>query len=293
MRKRNIAIVAIVALVIGGGIYNFTNSNKDAVDTYLTVAAKAETIESSVSTTGSIVDEYTFNINADSPAVLTKIAGVATTSSGTPVSLSDTWTVSKINKNEGSPVAKGQAIITLKNYEGNTQLIKSPVAGRVNAINGIQGFAINGTVATVGAGKILISIDVTETQATKLSVGLPIALAINSSDTLTSGYISSIKPTATAGSDTSPTYKVLITPTPKTLPATARSGMTATVDVTPAGSDRIRYTDAILIDEFSYDIDVNNKSTLISRNGIDLQKEVMIQDRLGRRGLSFQKDYAQ
>ena len=180
MRKRNIAIVAIVALVIGGGVYNFTNSNKDAVDTYLTVVAKAETIESSVSTTGSIVDEYTFNINADSPAVLTKIAGVATTSSGTPVSLSDTWTVSKINRNEGSLVAKGQSIITLKNYEGNTQLIKSPVAGRVNAINGIQGFAINGTVATVGAGKILISIDVTETQATKLSVGLPIALAIYS-----------------------------------------------------------------------------------------------------------------
>jgi outer membrane lipoprotein SlyB len=105
MRKRNIAIVAVVALVIGGGIYNFTNSNKDAVDTYLTVVAKAETIESSVSTTGSIVDEYTFNINADSPAVLTNIAGVATTSSGTPVSLSDTWTVSKINKNEGtSPI---------------------------------------------------------------------------------------------------------------------------------------------------------------------------------------------
>ena len=66
--------------------------------TVITVAAKAETIESSVSTTGSIVDEYTFNINADSPAVLTKIAGVATTSAGTPVSLSDTWTVSKINK---------------------------------------------------------------------------------------------------------------------------------------------------------------------------------------------------
>jgi uncharacterized protein YxeA len=42
MRKRNIAIVAIVALVIGGGIYNFTNSNKDTVDTYLTATAEAE-----------------------------------------------------------------------------------------------------------------------------------------------------------------------------------------------------------------------------------------------------------
>jgi uncharacterized protein YxeA len=40
MRKRNIAIVAILALVIGGGIYNFTNSNKDAVDTYLTALQK-------------------------------------------------------------------------------------------------------------------------------------------------------------------------------------------------------------------------------------------------------------
>ena len=274
MRKRNIVIVAISALAVAGGIYTYTNSNKPAVDTYLTAAAKAELIESSVSTTGSIVDQFTFNVNADTPAVLTKIAGVATTSSGTPVSLSDTWTISKINKDEGSLVAKNQTIATLKNYEGNTQLIKSPVAGRVRAVNGIQGFAINGIVSSVGAGKILISIDVTETQATKLSVGLPIALAINSSDTLTSGYISSIKSSATTANDTTPTYKVLITPTPKTLPASARSGMTATVDVTPVGSDRIRYTDAILIDEFTYDIDINNKSTLTSRNGVDLFKIV-------------------
>ena len=274
MRKRNIVIVAISALVVAGGIYTYTNSNKPAVDTYLTEAAKSELIESSVSTTGSIVDEFTFNINADTPAVLTKIAGVATTSSGNPVSLSDTWTISKINKDEGSIVAKNSTIVTLKNYEGNTQLIKSPVAGRVRAINGITGFAINGNVASVGAGKILISIDVTETQATKLSVGLPIALAINSSDTLTSGYISSIKSSATTANDTTPTYKVLITPTPKTLPASARAGMTATVDVTPVGSDRIRYTDAILIDEFTYDIDVNNKATLTTRNGIDLLKVV-------------------
>ena len=274
MRKRNVVIVAISALVVAGGIYTYTNSNKPAVDTYLTAAAKAELIESSVSTTGSIVDQFTFNVNADTPAVLTKIAGVATTSSGNPVSLSDTWTISKINKDEGSLVAKNSTIVTLKNYEGNTQLIKSPVAGRVRAVNGIQGFAINGTVASVGAGKILISIDVTETQATKLSVGLPIALAINSSDTLTSGYISSIKSSATTANDTTPTYKVLITPTPKTLPASARAGMTATVDVTPVGSDQIRYTDAILIDEFTYDIDINNKATLTSRKGVDLFKIV-------------------
>lgn len=274
MRKINIVIVAISALVVAGGIYTFTNSNKPAVDTYLTAAAKSETIESSVSTTGSIVDQFTFNVNADSPSVLTKIAGVATVSSGTPVSLSDTWTISKINKDEGSLVAKNKTIVTLKNYEGNTQLIKSPVAGRVRGVNGIAGFAINGNVASVGAGKILVSIDVTETQATKLSVGLPIALAINSSDTLTSGYISSIKSSATTANDTTPTYKVLIIPTPKTLPASARAGMTATVDVTPVGSDQIRYTDAILIDEFTYDIDINNKATLTSRNGVDLFKIV-------------------
>jgi len=143
MRKRNVVIVAISALIVAGGIYTYTNSNKPDVDTYLTAAATSELIESSVSTTGSIVDEFTFNVNADTPAVLTKIAGVATTSSGNPVSLSDTWTISKINKDEGSIVAKNSTIVTLKNYEGNTQLIKSPVAGRVRAINGITGFAIN------------------------------------------------------------------------------------------------------------------------------------------------------
>ena len=46
--------------------------------------------------------------------------------------------------------------------------------------------------------------------------------------------------------------------------------MTVTVDVTPVGEDRIRITSAELIDEFTYDIDVNNKVTLSSKNGIDL-----------------------
>lgn len=281
MRKRNIGIVVAVATVIGGGALFFANSNKEVVDTFLTVKASAEVIESSVSTTGSIVDEYTFTINADSPAVLTKIAGVGTTSSGVPVSLSDTWVISKISKDEGSSVSKDQSILTLTNYEGTIQNIKSPVAGRVRDINGIKGFSINGTVASVGAGKVLISVDVTETQATKLSVGLPIALAINSSDTLTSGYISSIKPTSSTINSSTPTFQVLITPTPNTLPTSARAGMTATVDVTPVGSDRIRYTDAILIDEFTYDIDVNNKSTLTSRNGINLSQSVVPQSNLG------------
>ena len=194
MSKGKITIVVVSAILIAGGIFYYTNSNKETLDTYLTVPAQAELIESSVSTTGSIVDQYTFNINADSPAVLTKIAGVATTSAGTPVSLSDTWVVNKINKDEGVKVAKGQSIVTLKNYDGTLQEIKSPVAGRVRAVNGIKGVSINGTVASVGAGKLLISIDVTETESTKLSLGLPIALAINSSNTLTSGYISSIKP---------------------------------------------------------------------------------------------------
>ena len=274
MSKGKITIVVVSAILIAGGIFYYTNSNKETLDTYLTVPAQAELIESSVSTTGSIVDQYTFNINADSPAVLTKIAGVATTSAGTPVSLSDTWVVSKINKDEGVKVAKGQSIVTLKNYDGTLQEIKSPVAGRVRAVNGIKGVSINGTVASVGAGKLLISIDVTETESTKLSLGLPIALAINSSNTLTSGYISSIKPYASTANDTTPTYKILITPTPNTLPVSAKAGMTATVEVTPVGSEKIRYSDAILIDEYTYDIDVNNKVTLSTKNGLDLIKVV-------------------
>jgi HlyD family secretion protein len=98
---------------------------------------------------------------------------------------------------------------------------------------------------------------------------------------LTSGYISSIKSSSTTANDSTPTFQVLITPTPKTLPASARAGMTATVDVTPVGSDRIRYTDAILIDEFTYDIDTNNKSTLTTRNGINLATAVSPQSNLG------------
>ena len=69
MSKGKITIVVVSAILIAGGIFYYTNSNKETLDTYLTVPAQAELIESSVSTTGSIVDQYTFNINADSPAV--------------------------------------------------------------------------------------------------------------------------------------------------------------------------------------------------------------------------------
>ncbi len=273
MRNRKLLIIIPVAAVLIGIIFFFLNSGKEETQNYLTEDAGPATIENSVSTTGSIVDEYTFNINADSPATLTKIAGTATTSSGTPISLSDTWIVSKINKEEGANVSKGETIITLKNYEGQTQLITAPEKARVRYLNAVKGSPLAGTVATIGTGRLLVSVEVTETQSTQLSVGLPIALAINSSDTLTSGAITSIKSSATI-SDSSPTYTVLINPTPNTLPASARAGMTVTVDVTPVGKDRIRITDATLIDEFTYDIDVNNKATLSSKNGSSLAGSV-------------------
>lgn len=273
MRKRKfLIIIPIIALLIGG-IYFYSNATKEETQNYLTETAGPATIENSVSTTGSIVDEYTFNINADSPSTLTKIAGTTTTSSGTPTSLTDTWVVSKINNEEGKTVSKNETIVTLKNYEGQTQLIKSPEKARVRSVNAVKGSPVAGTVVSIGTGRLLVSVEVTETQSTQLSVGLPIALAINSSDTLTSGAITSIKSTPSI-SDSTPTYTVLINPTPNSLPVSARAGMTVTVDVTPVGKDRIRITNATLIDEFIYDIDVNNKVTLVSKNGVDLAGSV-------------------
>ena len=269
MRNRKFLIIIPILALLIGGIYFYTNATKEEVQNYLTEKAGPATIENSVSTTGSIVDEYTFNINADAPATLTKIAGTTTSSSGTPTSLSDTWLVSKINNEEGKTVSKNETIVTLKNYEGQTQLIKSPEKARVRSVNAVKGSPVAGTVATIGTGRLLVSVEVSETQSTQLSVGLPIALAINSSDSLTSGAITSIKSTPSI-SDSTPTYTVLINPTPNTLPVTSRAGMTVTVDVTPVGEDRIRITNAELIDEFTYDIDVNNKVTLSSKNGVDL-----------------------
>ena len=46
-------------------------------------------------------------------------------------------------------------------------------------------------------------------------------------------------------------------------------------------------SDAILIDEFSYDIDVNNKATLASKNGTDLGGVVTGQSNSGTRKFRF------
>lgn len=266
MRKRRSIIISVLVIALIA-IFFVTRSNKPSdTEAYLSVPAESGLVESSISTTGTIVDKYTFNINVDSPASLTQIAGETASNTNTAQSLTDNWIVTKINKNEGSTVTKGQSILTIKNVDGTIRDIKSPTSGRVREISAVIGFPASGKVVTVGSGKLLLSFDVTETQASNLSVGLPIAIAVNSSDTLTSGSILSIKSTSSS-STAVPSYQVVVVPTANTLPATMRSGMTATVEVTPTGSDQIRYTNAVLIDEISYSVDIENSISLESKNG--------------------------
>lgn len=268
MRRGRRIIVGIIAVgvLIGFGFW-FLNRDQAVVDQFLTAPVTSEQIVNTVSTTGSIVDQYTYKIDTSGEMILTQIAGVATTSGGSVVDPIDDWTVAKINKNEGAAVSKGQTILTLRNFDGNTKNITAPSKGQVLSINTLEGFSISGEVARIGTGRVLVSVAVTESQLNKFIPNQPVAIAVNSSDQTTYGSVVFVSPVAQANLSGTARYKVLIQVAPGVFPDGIKSGMTATVEFPIAEDDDIRYTDATFIYEYEFSLNVDNEASLVSKNG--------------------------
>ena len=265
-RGRQILIgFVIIGVLVSFGFW-FLNRDQAVINQYLTAPVTSEQIVNTVSTTGSIVDQYTYNIDTSGEMILTQIAGVATTSSGVPVDPFDDWTVAKINKPEGASVSKGQTILTLRNFDGSTKNITAPSKGQVLAVSTLEGFSISGEVARIGTGRVLVSVSVTESQLNKFIPNQPVAIAVNSSDQTTYGSVVFVSPVATAtGSGAS--YQILIQVAPGVFPEGIKSGMTATVEFPIAEDDDIRYTNATFIYEYEFSLNVDNEASLVAKNG--------------------------
>jgi multidrug efflux pump subunit AcrA (membrane-fusion protein) len=265
--KSRIALIIIFILISVGAIVWWTNRDKAQVAQYLTAPVVSAEIVNSVSTTGTIVDRYTYHVDTSGELLLRQIYGVPTTSPGVPISPQDDWTTARVVKAEGSNVTKGQTIVTLRNYDGSTRNITAPQKGQVLSITTFEGFKTSGEVARLGTGRILVSVAVTENQLNKFIPNQPVAIAVNSSDETTFGSVIFTSPTPEISVGNTVSYQVLIQVAPGVFPEGIKPGMSATVEFPIANDDDIRYTNARFIYEFEFSLNVENQPSLISKNG--------------------------
>ncbi len=266
-RSRRIIAAIILVGVAAGASFWFLNRDSVVVDQYLTAPVTSEQIVNTVSTTGSIVDQYTYQVDTSGEMVLKQIAGVVTTSGAVPVNPKDDWTVAKINKKDGATVKKDQTIITLRNFDGSTRNITAPSNGQVLSVNTLEGFSASGAVATIGTGRILVSVSVTESELNSFIPNQPVAIAVNSSDQTTYGSVIFVSPVADSSVTQGASYRVLIEVAPGVFPDGVKSGMTATVEFPIADDDDVRYTNAKFIYEYEFSLNVDNEASLVSKNG--------------------------
>lgn len=264
--RRIISIVFVVAVLAGFGFWWSGRESGPAIK-YLTTAVISAEIINSVSTTGTIVDQYTYQIDTSGELLLKQIAGVATASAGVPVIPLDQWTTAKISRTEGAQVSKGQTILSLRNFNNAIRNITAPSKGQVLSINTFEGLRASGEVARLGTGQILLSISITESQLDKFIPNQPVAIAVNSSNQTTYGSVVFVSPTADSIVGTTASYKVLIRVAPGVFPEGIKSGMTATVEFPIQGDDDIRYTNARFLYEYEFSLNVENEATLVAQNG--------------------------
>lgn len=273
-RKRRIIIGFVFVGLVAAGALWFTGRSNVTEANYLTTPVTNSEILNTVSTTGSIVDQYTYLIDTSSAMVLTKISGVATTSGTTATKPNDDWTLQRIVRNEGATVRKGQTILTLRNFDGSTKNIVAPNRGQVLSINAIEGFSVSGNLVRMGTGRILVSVSVTESQLNSFTPNQPVAIAVNSSDETTYGSVIFVSPTSNSQSSSTATYQVLIQVAPGVFPEGIKSGMTATVEFPISDDDDIRYTNAKFIYEYEFNLNVDNEASLASKNGSSVVSSV-------------------
>lgn len=266
LKSRSFAILIFVLVLVASVIW-WTTRSESPTSNFLTAPVVSAEIINSVSTTGSIVDQYTYNLDTSGSLLLKQISGVATNSGALPTDPQDDWVTEKIVKDVGSNLNKGQTILTLRNYDGSTRSVTAPQKGQVLSISTLQGFSVSGEVATFGAGRVLLTLSVSESELNKFIPNQPVAIAVNSSDKTTYGSVIYVSPTADSTTTATATYKVLINVAPGVFPEGIKSGMSATVEFPIVEDDDVRYTNARFIYEYEFSLNVDNEALLEKKNG--------------------------
>jgi multidrug efflux pump subunit AcrA (membrane-fusion protein) len=211
-------VVGVAAIIVGFAFRPTSNTSASA----LTATVSTGDVTLSVSASGSVVDEFTYGIAPGATALIEQ-AGV--TLGATPNAQG--FKTSAVKVSAGDHVKAGTVLATVIDATGNTVLVKSPTKGIVRSVT-TAARASASTVATIGSGRELVSVAVSEYDVSKLKVGQTVDLTLGATKAAITGDVISVGQAADATSGVKQ-YQVLIAPT--NLPDTARIGMTVTASI--------------------------------------------------------------
>ncbi len=215
-----LVLVGLVAVVIGIA----GNPSSRGVSGQQTVPAAIGDVSLSVSASGVLVDEFTYSVAPGQAATLT--ARGAATLSGPGSAMG--YTTTKLYVREGDTVARNQVIAHAKDSRDESVNVGTPVAGRVRSITTAVG-ASAANIATIGAGKVLVSVPVSEYDISGVSKGLTVELSLGATKQAFTGTVYDVGDLADSSTGVQ-TYTVLIAS--DELPKDARIGMSVTASIT-------------------------------------------------------------
>jgi macrolide-specific efflux system membrane fusion protein len=225
-RRRRTAIIIAVLIVIGivALVIGFIGRPTAAASgASLTAQAQLGEVEVSVSASGPLVYEAVYAIGPETDPVIVEEAGAAT---GTGIA-SRGYTTSAVDVAPGDTVAAGETVATVTDADDESVSVTTPVAGTVLTVPARAGTDA-ATVATVGAGETVVSLQISEYDVTDLAVDQEVELELLATGDTFAGSVRSVSPTA-QDVEGIQRYTVLISS--DELPEDARPGMTVSATI--------------------------------------------------------------
>lgn len=238
-RRRRRWVVGIAALVVGGlaatsGL--LVAQRASAADPVLMTTVQRRDVTRSVSGTGTLVDELTYLVAADGSATVAARAGAsasgATSAARAPAG---TPTVESMDVEPGQRVERGQRLARVQGAQGRGTDVDSPVAGHVRAVTAAVR-ATAGELVTIGAGRVLAAITISENQIAQVGEGQRVAVTLAAGTATTAGAVDQVEQVP---DDSSGALRYTVLVRLDRVPAGARVGMTATGAITTARADDV------------------------------------------------------
>lgn len=233
--KRRVAVTSLLAVAIAAVGGAFVVPSLQTQDTSSVAGATVTRGDLTVTVTGSgeLVDRYTYSVSPGSDATLTEQAGQSVDGGSAPAVAG--YETTRIYVSGGDHVSSGQRLAVVKDAAGKKGTVKTPVAGYVRSVMTTKGASVS-QVATIGAGRQLASMQVSEYDIVDVKLGQEATITVSSLDEALTGRVRSIGQTADDSSGVRQ-YQVLVSV--EDLPRAARMGMSVTAEIATASEDDV------------------------------------------------------
>lgn len=170
MKKRRVWPIwaGIIAVLAIGGV-SFGLLYEAPAPEYSTVKVERQTLEVSVAANGQLADELTYSLAAGVDPIVSQTA-IAISALPTPIQALPGYTIDKVFVSRGDVVEKDQRLIRLETPTGQTEIVRAPADGTIRTLKAIEGLPATGELLTLGSGRLLAVVRVSEYDVADLSV---------------------------------------------------------------------------------------------------------------------------